>query len=176
MSYQLYAPAALPPGKEPPGSHWIGGWVGPRTGLDDVVRRKILPLLGLQLRPLGRPATVVGSMNPIGELQNWKVYYKWTGQQVFCFSEILNIITMIKEWSTPRASWIKSTLLAHLHNIRINIILFVPSGLEIFRPKFNMHFSFILACRMSCQYHHTWFKYPNNIKWSVMYLWTDFVW
>jgi hypothetical protein len=32
----LHAPAALPAGKEPPGTHWIGGWVGPRAGLDDV--------------------------------------------------------------------------------------------------------------------------------------------
>jgi hypothetical protein len=38
---QLHAPAALPPGKEPPGTHCIGGWVGPRAGLDAVVRRKI---------------------------------------------------------------------------------------------------------------------------------------
>jgi hypothetical protein len=30
-----------------PGTHWIGGWVE---------RRKILPLPGLELRPLGRPA------------------------------------------------------------------------------------------------------------------------
>jgi hypothetical protein len=29
--------------------------VGPKTGLDDVERRKILPLPGLELRPLGRP-------------------------------------------------------------------------------------------------------------------------
>jgi hypothetical protein len=29
VSGQLHAPAALPPGKEPPGTHWIGGWVGP---------------------------------------------------------------------------------------------------------------------------------------------------
>jgi hypothetical protein len=28
----------------------------PRTGLDDVERRKILPLPGLELQPLGRPA------------------------------------------------------------------------------------------------------------------------
>jgi hypothetical protein len=39
-----------------PGTHWIGGWVGRTTGLDDVERRKMLPLLGLELRPLGRPA------------------------------------------------------------------------------------------------------------------------
>jgi hypothetical protein len=30
---QLHAPAALPPGKRP-GTHCIGGWVGPRSGLD----------------------------------------------------------------------------------------------------------------------------------------------
>ena len=30
---QLHAPAALPPGKRP-GTHFIGGWVGPRTGVD----------------------------------------------------------------------------------------------------------------------------------------------
>jgi hypothetical protein len=33
-----------------------GGWVGPRTGLDDVEKRKFLILPGLELRPLGRPA------------------------------------------------------------------------------------------------------------------------
>jgi hypothetical protein len=30
---QFHAPAALPPGKRP-GTHCIGGWVGPRAGLD----------------------------------------------------------------------------------------------------------------------------------------------
>jgi hypothetical protein len=30
--------------------------VGPRTGLDDTEKRKFLPLPGLELRPLGRPA------------------------------------------------------------------------------------------------------------------------
>jgi len=41
VSDQLHAPAALPPGKEPPGTHWIGGWVGPRAVLDAVEKRKI---------------------------------------------------------------------------------------------------------------------------------------
>jgi hypothetical protein len=40
VSSQLHAPAALPSGKNP-GTHWIGGWVGPRAGLDAVVKRKI---------------------------------------------------------------------------------------------------------------------------------------
>ena len=30
---QRHAPAALPPGRRP-GTHCIGGWVGPRAGLD----------------------------------------------------------------------------------------------------------------------------------------------
>jgi hypothetical protein len=30
---QRHAPAALPPGKRP-GTHCIGGWVGPRAGQD----------------------------------------------------------------------------------------------------------------------------------------------
>jgi hypothetical protein len=55
MSGQVHAPAALPPAKEPR-THWIGGWVDPRTGVDDVERRQILLLPGLKLRPLGRPA------------------------------------------------------------------------------------------------------------------------
>jgi hypothetical protein len=33
VGVQLHAPAALPPGKRP-GTHFIGGWVGPRVGLD----------------------------------------------------------------------------------------------------------------------------------------------
>jgi hypothetical protein len=38
------------------GTHWIGGWVNPRAGLDDVEKRKFLTLPGLELRPLGLPA------------------------------------------------------------------------------------------------------------------------
>jgi hypothetical protein len=45
VSGQRHAPAALyPRGKDPryPYTHWIGGWVGPRAGLDAGARRKIL--------------------------------------------------------------------------------------------------------------------------------------
>jgi hypothetical protein len=38
-----------------PCTYWMGGWVGPRTSLDDVERRKILPLPVLKLRSHGRP-------------------------------------------------------------------------------------------------------------------------
>jgi hypothetical protein len=51
VSGQLQASVALLLGERGPGTHWIGGWVGPRTSLDDVEKRKCLPLLGLELRP-----------------------------------------------------------------------------------------------------------------------------
>jgi hypothetical protein len=58
MNSQLHAPAVLLLDKKPPphGTHWIGGRVDTRAGLDDVENRKFLNLPGLKLRPLGRPA------------------------------------------------------------------------------------------------------------------------
>jgi hypothetical protein len=37
--------------------------VDPRAGLDDAEKRKILPLPGLKLRPLGRPARSQSGIN-----------------------------------------------------------------------------------------------------------------
>jgi hypothetical protein len=37
-------PGRFPPGENAPGTHWIGGWVNPRAGLDDVEKRKFLTL------------------------------------------------------------------------------------------------------------------------------------
>jgi hypothetical protein len=42
VSGQLQALATSFLGKRAPGTHWIGGWVGPWTGLDTVVKRNIL--------------------------------------------------------------------------------------------------------------------------------------
>jgi hypothetical protein len=42
------------PGERALSTHWIGGWVGPRDGLDDV--EKYLAIPGLELGPLLRPA------------------------------------------------------------------------------------------------------------------------
>jgi hypothetical protein len=49
-------PDRLTPGERAASTHWIGGWVDPRAGLDDVKKRKFLTLPRLELRPLGRPA------------------------------------------------------------------------------------------------------------------------
>jgi hypothetical protein len=56
MSGQRQAPAALYPREMTPGTHWTGGWVGPRAGLDTEVGGKpLLPLPGIEPRSPRRP-------------------------------------------------------------------------------------------------------------------------
>jgi hypothetical protein len=48
--------SASRPDRFTPGTHWVGGWLGARTGLDDVETRKLFALPRLEFRPLARPA------------------------------------------------------------------------------------------------------------------------
>jgi hypothetical protein len=48
-------PGRFTPEERAPVTHCIEGWVDPGDGLDNVEKRKFLPLPGLELRPLGRP-------------------------------------------------------------------------------------------------------------------------
>jgi hypothetical protein len=43
VSGQHHVPAALYPEERTPGTHWIGGWVGPRAGLDIGARKESKP-------------------------------------------------------------------------------------------------------------------------------------
>jgi hypothetical protein len=42
-------PGRFTSGEVAPGIHWIGGWVDPRVGMDDVEDRTFLTLPGLEL-------------------------------------------------------------------------------------------------------------------------------
>jgi hypothetical protein len=55
VSGQLQATAALLPRKRAPNTHWRGGWVGPRAGLDAVDKRKNLALPGIESEPSSPP-------------------------------------------------------------------------------------------------------------------------
>jgi hypothetical protein len=48
VSGQCHTLAALHPWERTPCTHWIGGWVGLRGGLDTVARGKILHTAGNQ--------------------------------------------------------------------------------------------------------------------------------
>jgi hypothetical protein len=54
--WSVSRPGRFTRGERAPGTHWIGGWVDLRAGMDDVENTEFLTLLGLELRPLGRPA------------------------------------------------------------------------------------------------------------------------
>jgi hypothetical protein len=45
-------PSRVTSGERTISTAWTGGWVCPRTGLDNVEERKIFPLLGIELWPL----------------------------------------------------------------------------------------------------------------------------
>lgn len=51
-----WMPQPLYPYGKSPCTHWTGGWFDPRTSLDNVERREIVPLLGFELHPLSCPA------------------------------------------------------------------------------------------------------------------------
>jgi hypothetical protein len=55
-AWSASCPGRFNTGERTPATHWIGGWVDPRAGLNDVEKRKFLTLPGLELRSLGRPA------------------------------------------------------------------------------------------------------------------------
>jgi hypothetical protein len=86
-------PCRFTPGERDPGTHWIGGWVGPKAGLDDVERRKISPLPGLELRPLGRRARSQ-SLYRLSSLTNGLSLVA----TLLLFSEALAMFTMVKKY------------------------------------------------------------------------------
>jgi hypothetical protein len=42
-------------GRFTPSTHWVGGWMDPRIGVDNMEETTISPLPGLKLRPLSHP-------------------------------------------------------------------------------------------------------------------------
>jgi hypothetical protein len=49
-------PGRFTPGERASGTHWIGGWVDPRVGLNDVEKGKFMNLPEHERQPLGRKA------------------------------------------------------------------------------------------------------------------------
>jgi hypothetical protein len=89
-------------------THWIGGWVDPRTGLDDVERRKFLLLPGLEFRPLDRPSS-----------SQLLYRLRYPGRQPFCSFTLrsLNDICIIFE-DTLSQTILSSSHWSRYHGIR----------------------------------------------------------
>jgi hypothetical protein len=57
-----FKPLKLCPGERAPDTHWIGGWVGLRTGLEAMEKIQILPLPIAIPTELSRLTTIVANM------------------------------------------------------------------------------------------------------------------
>jgi hypothetical protein len=86
-------PSCFTPKESAPGTHWIGGWVGPRADLDAVEKRIILPLL--RIKPQPSSPQLVAIPTELSQLwDNYGYYWKpWdlpkrcTGHKM-CFSSL----------------------------------------------------------------------------------------
>jgi hypothetical protein len=66
-----------------PFTHWIGGWVGPRAGLDAVEKREILLLSGIQPRPSSPyPVTIPPEISRPLTTHGFNCGIRWTTQSV----------------------------------------------------------------------------------------------
>jgi hypothetical protein len=72
-------PGRFTSGEGAPDTHWIGGWVSPRTGPNDMQKRKFLPLPGFELwLPVVQPipslyTDSVGWLIFVEQLLGWKL-------------------------------------------------------------------------------------------------------
>jgi hypothetical protein len=61
-------PGRFTPGERAPCTHWIKGWVNPRTGLDNVEKKKFLTLPGLQPVACRYTQTIVSTENKMHKI------------------------------------------------------------------------------------------------------------
>jgi hypothetical protein len=94
---QLHAPTALPPRERAPGTHWIGGSVGPRAGLDVVVKRKT-PSRRRKSNP-DHPTTEIIYVGRYGRTLKYDEMRKTRKEAIMSYFKVLswNSSTMITE-------------------------------------------------------------------------------
>jgi hypothetical protein len=80
-------------GKAP--TQWIGGWVDPRAGLDDIEKRKFLTLMGLELLTLSRLAR---------SQSLYRLHYPGSLELVILQINIITVICVITEF--PKVVWL----------------------------------------------------------------------
>jgi hypothetical protein len=71
------------PEKKPPGTLWKGRWMGSRAGLNDAERTRIVPLPGLELRPLGSLAYSQSLCRLSYHASLWRKNKSWSNLSFF---------------------------------------------------------------------------------------------
>jgi hypothetical protein len=85
-------PSRFPPGEGAHGTHWIGGWMGPRACLDVMEKRKILP--ARESIP-GRPAC-----GPSLYRLSYRASY-WQSSSCTSFAMSMELSNELTNWPTP---------------------------------------------------------------------------
>jgi hypothetical protein len=92
---------ALLPGKDPPGTHRIADWMGPRTHADDMEKWQFLPLLGLDHPSLCQSLyRLLHLSTEVANTQSKNNFRKCTadyldGKMIFIVTEIYPVIRLI---------------------------------------------------------------------------------
>jgi hypothetical protein len=86
VSGQFHTPAALNPKERAPGTHCIGGWVGPRAGLDAVVKRKIP-----SPRRESNPRTPIVQPE-VQRYTDWTIKYFLRSPHTFCITNYVQCL------------------------------------------------------------------------------------
>jgi hypothetical protein len=60
-------PGIFTPGEKAPCTHWIGGWIDPRIGLNNVIKRKNLALPGIEPESSG-PIAIMTELSRLQSL------------------------------------------------------------------------------------------------------------
>jgi hypothetical protein len=89
--------SASRPGLFTPDTFLIGCWVGPRTSLDDMERRKIMPPMGLELCPLRpsslKPVIIPTELSKLHDFVYIFFYYWWGGTKSLVLQPLLAYCT-----------------------------------------------------------------------------------
>jgi len=164
VSGQLHPPGRFTPRERFPGTHWIGGWVGPRAILDAVLKRKIPSPCH---RSNHRTLIIFSTREPVccnSRLDSKRVNIKLLYPQVFQYNFLATF------WYAFLVSPMCATSTTHLTLLDLLGWKYSPqhSTLNLFFPS-KLGVSFAPIHYMNSSY-YTW---SDQRSWSTGHIWTS---
>jgi hypothetical protein len=120
-----FTPRPLYPRERAPGTHWIGGWVGPRAGLDDMEKRKFLTLPGLELCSIVVSRTMSSSRQLIGPLA---AAQQKTVSYCCAIAGLLSTATVARRHLRMRCITLRHTCMGRCEGNASTVLLRHPAG------------------------------------------------
>jgi hypothetical protein len=113
------------PREREPGTHWIGGWVGPRAGLDAVVKRKIPSPCRDSNPPI---------IQPVAKRYTTKI--NWTLETILRPVQVLSpLMSLEKKICLIRYYIMLIYNIFHLHSILLSLAVVLKRLMETKGPR-----------------------------------------